>query len=91
MPRLADLNDDALREEVETKVLGYLRCIRAAAPLMAAQGWGRVINISGLNARQATSLVGSERNVAVAAMTENLADELGPAGINVTVVHPGRR
>jgi NAD(P)-dependent dehydrogenase (short-subunit alcohol dehydrogenase family) len=29
------------------------------------------------------------RNVAVAAMTKNLADELGPHGINVTVVHPG--
>ncbi len=34
-------------------------------------------------------MVGSVRNVAVAAMTKNLADELGPAGINVTVVHPG--
>ena len=28
------------------------------------------------------------RNVAVVAMTKNLADELGPAAINVTVVHP---
>ena len=37
----------------------------------------------------ATSAVGSMRNVAVAAMTKNLADELGPRGINVTVVHPG--
>ncbi len=89
VPRLAALTDDALREEVETKVLGYLRCARAVAPLMAAQGWGRIVNISGLNARQAGSLVGSVRNVAVAALTKNLADELGPAGINVTVVHPG--
>jgi NAD(P)-dependent dehydrogenase (short-subunit alcohol dehydrogenase family) len=29
------------------------------------------------------------RNVAVAALTKNLADELGPRGVNVTVVHPG--
>jgi len=27
--------------------------------------------------------------VAVAALTKNLADELGPKGVNVTVVHPG--
>jgi NAD(P)-dependent dehydrogenase (short-subunit alcohol dehydrogenase family) len=27
--------------------------------------------------------------VAVAALTKTLADELGPKGINVTVVHPG--
>jgi NAD(P)-dependent dehydrogenase (short-subunit alcohol dehydrogenase family) len=86
---LADLADEDLRAEIETKVLGYLRTARAAAPYMAEQGWGRIINISGLAARQATSVVGSVRNVAVAAMTKNLADELGPAGINVTVVHPG--
>src|SRR6185437_12676724 len=44
---------------------------------------------SGLAARQAMSAVGSVRNVAVAALTKNLADELGPAGVNVTVIHPG--
>ena len=86
---LADLADHDLRAEIETKVLGYLRTARAAAPYMIEQGWGRIINISGLAARQATSTFGSVRNVAVAAMTKNLADELGPAGINVTVVHPG--
>jgi NAD(P)-dependent dehydrogenase (short-subunit alcohol dehydrogenase family) len=88
-PPLAELTDDALRAEVETKVLGYLRCARAVAPHMTAQGWGRIVNVSGLAARQTGSLVGSIRNVAVSAMTKNLADELGPAGINVTVVHPG--
>ena len=56
---------------------------------MGAQGWGRIVNVSGLAARQTGSVVGSVRNVAVAAMTKNLADELGPTGINVTVVHPG--
>ncbi len=86
---LLDLGDDDVRVEVETKVLGYLRCARAVAPHMIAQGWGRIINISGLAARQTGSIVGSIRNVAVAAMTKNLADELGPAGINVSVVHPG--
>lgn len=88
-PALVDLEDDGLRREIETKVLGYLRCARAAAPLMVAQGWGRIVNVSGLNARQAGNLIGSVRNVAVAAMTKNLADELGPRGVNVTVVHPG--
>lgn len=29
------------------------------------------------------------RNISVSAITKNLADELGPHGINVTVVHPG--
>jgi NAD(P)-dependent dehydrogenase (short-subunit alcohol dehydrogenase family) len=86
---LAGLRDDDLRAEVETKVLGYLRCARAVAPHMIAGGWGRIVNISGLAARQSGSAIGSIRNVAVAAATKNLADELGPRGINVTVVHPG--
>jgi NAD(P)-dependent dehydrogenase (short-subunit alcohol dehydrogenase family) len=70
-------------------VRGYLRCARAVAPQMAERGWGRIVNISGLAARQTGSIVGSVRNVAVVAMTKNLADELGSQGINVTVVHPG--
>ena len=73
---VAGTTDDAMRVELETKVLGYLRCARAVAPFMVEQGWGRIINVSGLAARQAHSIVGSVRNVAVAAMTKNLADEL---------------
>ena len=38
--------------------------------------------------RNTGSTVGSMRNVAVAAMTKNLAEELGPQGISVIVVHP---
>ncbi|ALE75189.1 short-chain dehydrogenase [Pseudonocardia sp. EC080610-09] len=86
---LGATTDDAVRVELETKLLGYLRCARAVAPLMTAQGWGRIVNVSGLNARRSTSLVGSVRNVAVASMTAALAHELGPQGVNVTVVHPG--
>ncbi|ANY06302.1 SDR family NAD(P)-dependent oxidoreductase [Pseudonocardia sp. HH130630-07] len=86
---LGSTTDDVVRAEFETKVLGYLRCARAVAPLMTAQGWGRIVNVSGLNARKPASLVGSVRNVAVASMTAALAAELGPQGVNVTVVHPG--
>lgn len=86
---LAGLRDDDLRAEVETKVLGYLRTARAVAPHMIAAGWGRIVNISGLAARSTGSAFGSIRNVAVSALAKNLADELGPQGINVTVVHPG--
>jgi NAD(P)-dependent dehydrogenase (short-subunit alcohol dehydrogenase family) len=69
-------------------VMGYLRCARAVAPAMIRQGWGRIVNISGLNARVAGNAVASMCNVAVAALAKNLADELGPHGINVTVIHP---
>jgi NAD(P)-dependent dehydrogenase (short-subunit alcohol dehydrogenase family) len=87
-PKLAEITDDAFYSDVNVKVMGYLRCAREVAPHMIRQGWGRIISISGLAARSTGSTIGSIRNVAVVAMTKNLADELGPKGINVTVVHP---
>ncbi len=88
-PKLAEVTTQLFWDDVDVKVMGYLRTAREAAPHMIAGGWGRIINISGLAARQTGSIIGSVRNVAVAALTKNLADELGPKGINVTVVHPG--
>jgi NAD(P)-dependent dehydrogenase (short-subunit alcohol dehydrogenase family) len=87
--RLPEVTEDALMGQMDVKVLGYLRCIQAVAPHMMRKGWGRIINVSGLNARTSASIIGSVRNVAVVALTKNAADELGPHGINVTVVHPG--
>ena len=86
---LTELTDAQVKEDFDTKVMGYLRCARAVAPHMTAQGWGRIVNISGLNARRTGSISGTIRNVSVAALTANLADELGPDGVGVTVVHPG--
>lgn len=89
VPTLNEITEAAFNEEMNVKVMGYLRCAREVAPIMSGLGWGRIVNISGLAARSSGSTIGSIRNVAVAAMTKNLADELGPSGINVTVVHPG--
>ena len=89
VPALEDITDAEVDADFDTKVLGYLRCARAVAPHMTAQGYGRIVSISGLNARRTGSIAGSIRNVAVAALTANLADELGPYGVGVTVVHPG--
>ncbi len=88
-PSLSEITDEMFWSDVNVKVMGYLRMAREVAPLMTEQGWGRIINISGLGARQTGTTIGSIRNVGVAALTKNLADELGPRGINVTCVHPG--
>jgi NAD(P)-dependent dehydrogenase (short-subunit alcohol dehydrogenase family) len=89
VPKLPDVTDDLFWSDVNVKVLGYLRCAREVAPHMISQRWGRIINISGLAARSTGSIIGSMRNVAVVALTKNLAEELSPHGINVSVVHPG--
>jgi NAD(P)-dependent dehydrogenase (short-subunit alcohol dehydrogenase family) len=88
-PSLADVKGEFVDEEINVKVKGYIRCAQAVVPSMKAHGWGRIVNISGLAARQTGNIVGSLRNVAVSSLSKNLADELGPFGINVTCVHPG--
>ena len=88
-PKLGEITGDFFHAELDTKVMGYIRCAREVVAGMRQQGWGRIVNISGLAARQTGNTVGSIRNIAVAALTKNMADELGPFGINVTVVHPG--
>lgn len=88
-PRIEEIGGEFFHRELDIKVMGYIRCAREVVPGMRAAGWGRIVNVSGLAARQSGSAVGSMRNVAVAALTKNMADELGPAGIQVTVVHPG--
>ena len=88
-PQLAAITGEYFHAEMNVKVMGYIRCAREVAPGMRANGWGRIVNVSGLAARQTGNAVGSMRNIAVAALTKNLADELGASGINVTVVHPG--
>ncbi len=88
-PKLMEITNENFWSDVNVKVLGYLRCAREAAPHMMKGRWGRIVNISGLAARSTGAIIGSIRNVGVAALTKNLADELGPAGINVTCVHPG--
>ena len=89
VPSLAGVTTEEFNDHMNVKVMGYLRCAREVAPIMIDQGWGRIINISGMASRNTGTVVGSMRNVAVTAMTKNLAAELGMHGINVTVIHPG--
>jgi NAD(P)-dependent dehydrogenase (short-subunit alcohol dehydrogenase family) len=88
-PRVVDLDSATFFADVNVKVLGYQRMIREVAPLMAANRWGRIINVDGLGSRTTGAVLTSMRNAAVVALTKNAADELGASGINVTGVSPG--
>ncbi len=85
---LAEADDKTLLEDVDTKVIGYLRCAKAVAPHMRQRGWGRIVNIGGLSGRRSGNISGL-RNAAVVHLTKTLADELGAHGITVNLVHPG--
>jgi NAD(P)-dependent dehydrogenase (short-subunit alcohol dehydrogenase family) len=87
-PGLAQVTDQTFFYDMNVKVMGYLRCAREVAPGMRSNGWGRIVNIGGMAGRRSGNLLSASRNAALVAATKNLADELGPHGINVTIVHP---
>jgi len=89
-PNLAAVTTADFTTDMNMKVMGYLRCAQHAAPLMAANGWGRIVNIGGLTAYTTANMLSSMRVIATASLTKNLADQLGPSGITVNLVHPGR-
>ncbi len=84
---LQEAEEKDLIEDLDTKVVGYFRAIKAVAAHMQAQKWGRIISIGGVSARQAT--IYGLRNAAVVHMTKTLSDQLGSDGITLNVVHPG--
>ena len=87
---LADASDEALLEDIDTKVVGYFRCAKAVAPYMQRQGWGRIINIGGLSGRQSAVLSGM-RNAAIVHLTKTLSDQLGPRASRSTWCTPALR
>jgi len=80
--------DDDFLNDFDTKYMGALRCARAAIPHMKKAGWGRIINISGTNARTPGNLSGGARNVALVHFTRTLAQQFGRDGITVNCIHP---
>ena len=83
------VNEDDLMRDFDVKYVGALRCARAAIPFLKEQGRGRIISISGLNARNAGNLSGGARNVSLVHLTKTLSNQLGRYGITVNCIHPG--
>ena len=83
------VDEEALMNDFDVKYVGALRCAKAAIPLLKEQGWGRIINISGGNARNAGNLSGGARNVSLVHLTKTLSNQVGRFGITVNCIHPG--
>ena len=75
----------------DTNVFGYYRVARAALPAMRAKKSGQIFAISSQLGRVITPFGGhySANKFAVEAMFEQLAYELVPHNIDVTIIEPG--
>lgn len=87
-----ELQDDASTQAIfETNVFGPHRMANAALPAMRAQGKGLIIQVSSQLGRVIIPGFSqySPTKFALEAMSEQMAYEVAPQGIEVTIVQPG--
>lgn len=76
---------------LEVDLVGVFHCIQAAVPYMEENGVGFVVNIASVHAARTLGSMSAyaAAKAGVAALTRNLALELGPRNIRVNAVSPG--
>jgi 3-oxoacyl-[acyl-carrier protein] reductase len=89
--RFAVLTDEGLKEQLETKLFGFLRAIRLVHPMMKERGWGRIVNIIGGAGKEPDPyMFGSGiTNSALLNITKSLSTEFGEDNVLVNAVCPG--
>ncbi len=88
----AEFTDNAdAKRLLDVNLFGVVNGCKAAAPIMRAQGGGRIVNISSVAAPCAIpfQVWYSISKAAVSTYTAALANELRPFGISLTAVLPG--
>lgn len=86
-----DYADDEFDKIMDINVKAAFNGIKAAAPIMKAQGGGVILNTSSLVSIYGTSSGAGypASKFAINGLTKSLARELGPDGIRVNAVAPG--
>jgi 3-oxoacyl-[acyl-carrier protein] reductase len=85
-------HDDAAWSAVlQTNLLSVVRFSRAAAALMKAQRWGRIVSITSTVAKEPSPamVLSATARAGVAAFTKAIAIELAPFNVSANVICPG--
>jgi 3-oxoacyl-[acyl-carrier protein] reductase len=87
-----DFDDDVWDRAVQQNLMSVVRMIRLTVPCMRAAGGGRIINITTTSVKQPLSGLGLAVATwaGVIGLAKTLVQELGPAGITVNTICPGR-
>ena len=84
-------SDETWMQAFQQNFFSVLRFSREVAPLMKAQKWGRIVNITSSIAKEPTAIMvlsGSAR-AAVSALTKSISSELAQFNITVNTLCPG--
>src|SRR5215210_3731060 len=86
-----ELPMQAFKADMETNFFGTLRCIKAVLPSMRERKRGSIINVTSVAGKVYSNFHGAyaASKAAVEALSESLAQEVKPYGIQVAIVEPG--
>src|SRR3954447_18404739 len=88
---IEDVDDDAVRYQLEVNLVAPARIARLVLPGMRARGDGRIVNISSVAGRLSMPLMGwyCASKHGLEAMTDALRMEVARYGVKVALVEPG--
>ncbi len=88
----SDFDDAAWQKAFELNLLSSVRLTRAAVPLMKAAGGGAIVQLMSYAVKQPIPglILSNAIRAGAVGLAKTLAQELGPVGIRVNTVLPGR-
>jgi len=86
-----DVDDHAVRAQLETNLIAPMRIARLVLPAMRARGAGRIVNVSSIAGRVSSPFFGwyCASKQGLEAVTDALRMEVAPFGVRVALVEPG--
>jgi len=85
------MSDEAWNDVLDTTLSGAFYFLRAVAPILRRQEWGKVVNVASVHGIRGefglSNYISSKAGVI--GLTRSAAVELGPKNINVNAVAPG--
>jgi 3-oxoacyl-[acyl-carrier protein] reductase len=87
-----DFDDEGWQSAFELVLLSLIRAVRGVLPSMRERGGGRIVNIASSSVKQPIEnlILSNTFRAGIAGLAKSLAIELGPDGILVNTIGPGR-
>ncbi len=88
---LEELTDREWQDQWELHVMAPMRLMRAAGPVMAERGWGRIVNVCSSSGKRpsGTNMAYSVTKAAELSLSRSFADLFAGRGVLVNSVSPG--
>ncbi len=88
---MEELTDEDWQSQLDQHVMAPMRLMRAAAPVMAEAGWGRIVNVTSSSGKRPSSMnpaYGVAKSAELA-LSRSFAEHWAPRGVLVNAVAPG--